>query len=116
MGFPMKTIFEKIIDNELPADKIYENERIIVIRDKFPKAPIHLLIITKKVIANMQSIESEDFSLVGEVFQIAKKLAKDFGLEEGGYRLVVNNGPNAGQIIPHLHFHILAGRPLGEMG
>lgn len=112
----MKTIFEKIIDEELPSEKVYEDDQILVIKDKYPKAPVHLLIITKKVIADIQSLKEEDLPLIGEVFRVAQQLAKEFNLEEGGYRLLVNNGPNAGQMINHIHFHLLGGRPLGPMG
>lgn len=112
----MKTIFEKIIDKELPAEKVYENEHIIVIKDKYPKAPVHLLLITKKVIPDLQSLQEGDFALMAEIVRVAQELAKQFNLEEEGYRLLVNNGPAAGQVIYHLHFHLLGGRPLGSMG
>lgn len=112
----MKTIFEKIIDGELPSEKVYEDEQLIAIKDKYPKAPVHLLIITKKVIPDIQSMSQTDLSLLGEVFRVAKKLAQEFGVEKSGYRLLINNGPNAGQTIPHLHFHLLGGGPLGPMG
>lgn len=112
----MKTIFEKIIDGELPAEKVYEDTKIIVIRDKYPQAPIHLLIIPKKLIPNLQSVKEEDLPLIGEIFKVAQKLAKEFEVEEDGYRLLVNNGPDAGQTISHLHFHLLSGRVLGPMG
>lgn len=112
----MKTLFEKIIDGELPSDKVYEDDKIIAIKDKFPKAPVHLLIITKKVIPNIDSLAEEDLPLMGEVFRVAKQLAKEFGLQEDGYRVVVNNGPNAGQEVFHLHFHLLGGHPLSRMG
>lgn len=112
----MKTIFEKIIAGELPAEKVYEDKNLLVIKDKFPKAPVHLLIITKKTIPNIQSLQEEDFPLMGEVYRLVQKLAKDFDLEEEGYRFLINNGPDAGQTIFHLHFHLLGGRPLGPMG
>lgn len=112
----MKTLFEKIISGELPAEKVYEDDKIVAIKDKFPKAPVHLLIITRKPIPNLQSVSSEDFSLIGEVFRVAQKLAKEFGVEEEGFRIVVNNGPHSGQEIQHLHFHLLGGRPLRSMG
>lgn len=112
----MKTLFEKIIEGELPAEKIYEDEKIIAIKDKYPKAPIHLLIIPKKRIENLQSLKEEDFPLMGEVLRVAQKLAKEFDLEKEGYRLLINNGPDAGQTIFHLHFHLLGGRLLGPMG
>lgn len=111
----MSTIFGKIIKGELPAEKVYENERILVIKDIHPIAPVHLLIISKKEIPNLQSASPDDLSLIGEMVAVAQKLAKDFGIEEG-YRLLTNNGEPAGQTILHLHFHLIGGRPLGAMG
>ena len=112
----MKTLFEKIIDRELPAEIVFEDDEIIVIKDKFPKAPVHLLIITKKVIPSIHEMEPEDYPLLGRIVDIAKKLAKEFALHKSGYRLLVNNGAQAGQTIFHLHFHLLGGHSLGEMG
>ncbi len=109
-----KTLFEKIIDGEMPAKKVYEDEAIIAIEDKFPKAPVHLLIIPKKVIPDIQSMQEEDFPLLGKIVKTAQKLAKEFNLGEG-YRLVVNNGTQAGQTIFHLHFHLMGGHFLGGM-
>ena len=100
----MSTIFEKV----------FENERIVAIVDAAPAAPVHLLIITRKVIPDLQSVETEDLPLIGEVVQVAQQLARKFGIESG-YRLLVNNGSEAGQTIPHLHFHLLGGRRLGRM-
>ncbi|NGX61629.1 MAG: Purine nucleoside phosphoramidase [Chlamydiae bacterium] len=112
-----KTIFEKIIEGELPAQKVYEDENILVIEDKYPKAPVHLLLIPKKPIPNIGALQEGDFLLLGEIFRVAQKIASEKELDEkGGYRLLVNNGPNAGQTIAHLHFHLLGGRPLGAMG
>ncbi|MCH9610346.1 MAG: Purine nucleoside phosphoramidase [Chlamydiales bacterium] len=110
-----KTLFEKIIAGELPADKVYEDEKIIAIKDKYPKAPVHILIIPKKVIVDIQSLQEEDFPLLGAVVKVAQRLAKEFELGEG-YRLVVNNGMQAGQTIFHLHFHLMGGHFLGGMG
>lgn len=111
----MKTLFEKIIDGELPAEKVYEDNTLVAIKDKYPKAPVHLLIIPRKVIPDLQSLQSEDLFLISEIVRVAQILAKQFGVEEEGYRLLVNNGMNAGQTIDHLHFHLLGGRPLGPM-
>lgn len=108
-----KTIFEKIIDRELPADIVFENDQVIAIKDKYPQAPIHLLIIAKKVIPDIQSLE--DYDLLKEMVQTAKKLTVEFGIEDG-YRLLTNNGPTAGQSIFHLHFHLLGGKELGALG
>jgi histidine triad (HIT) family protein len=112
----MKTLFEKIIAGELPSEKVYEDERIVAIKDKYPKAPVHLLIIPKKVIPDLQSVQPEDLPLMGEIVRVAQKLAKEFELEEDGYRLLVNHGPDAGQTIFHLHFHLMGGHPLEAMG
>lgn len=111
----MKTVFERIIQGELPAEKVFENERIIAIKDIAPKAPVHLLIITKKVIPDLQSVQTEDLHLIGEIVQIAQKLAKEFDIEDG-YRLLTNIGSDAGQVIFHLHFHLLGGHHLGNIG
>jgi len=112
----MKTLFEQIIDGTLDSEKVFENSKVIAIKDKFPKAPVHLLIITKKVIPDLQSMQEEDLPLLQEVVKVAQQLAKKYNLTEGGYRLLSNNGAGAGQTIFHLHFHLLGGRPLGEMG
>lgn len=111
----MKTIFEKIIEGEIPSEKVYENAHVIAIKDIDPKAPVHILIITKKNIPDFQSLEPSDYYLLGEVAKAAQEIAIEMKLA-GGYRLLVNNGPFAGQTIFHLHFHLLGGAPLGEMG
>ncbi len=109
------TLFEEIIERKREADIVFESERIIAIKDIAPAAPVHLLIITKKVIPDLQSMEAEDFPLLGKVVEVAQKLAKEFGIEKG-YRLLTNNGPPAGQSIFHLHFHLIGGRGLGRLG
>ena len=110
----MTTIFGKIIKGELPAEKVFENDRILAIKDLYPKAPIHLLIMPKKEIKNLQSLSPEDLGLMAGIIAVAQKLAKEFKIEDG-YRLITNNGSDAGQIIFHLHFHLIGGRPLGGM-
>lgn len=107
-----KTIFAKIIDRELPADILYEDELCLAFRDIAPQAPTHILIITKKPIPSTDGIGEEDEALVGHLFVVAKKLAAQFGLTNG-YRIVTNCGPDSGQAVPHLHFHLLGGRRLG---
>ncbi|QZA58564.1 HIT domain-containing protein [Candidatus Rhabdochlamydia porcellionis] len=108
----MSTIFAKIIRKELPATVVFENKRILAIEDLHPIAPIHILIMPKKEIPNFQSIASEDWSLIQEIFSLAQDLAKKYHIEEG-YRLSTNNGERAGQTIFHLHFHLIGGRRLG---
>ena len=87
----MTTIFAKIIKGELPAEKVFENDKIIAIKDKYPVAPVHILIISKKEITNLQAASQEDLPLLAEMLSVAQKLAKEFGIENG-YRLVTNNG------------------------
>lgn len=110
-----KSIFERIIEGEIPAEKVFENERIIAIKDIHPAAPVHLLIIPKKKIPDIQSMQEEDFFLLGEVVSVAQLLAKEFNITEG-YRLITNNGRGAGQTIFHLHFHLIGGRQLTLLG
>src|SRR6185295_20325624 len=100
----MKTIFQKIIDGEIPSDKVFENEQIIAIKDINPQAPIHLLIIAKKPIPSLAAITPEDGPLMAEMMQVAGDLARKFKIENG-FRLLTNNGTTAGQTIFHLHFH-----------
>lgn len=110
----MTTIFGKIIAGELPAEKVFENEKILVIKDMYPKAPVHLLIMPKKEIPDLQSVEEADLPLIGEMAKIAQQLAEEFHITDG-YRFTVNNGPRAGQSISHLHFHLIGGKSLGDM-
>lgn len=110
------TIFKDIIDGKIKAEKVFENERILAIKDKFPIAPVHILIMPKKEISGIDSIKEEDGPLIGEIFLVAKKLAKEFDIEEEGYRILTNNGEDAGQTIFHLHFHLIGGRKLRSMG
>lgn len=111
----MSTLFTKIINGEIPSDKVYENERIVAIKDIHPHAPVHILIISKKEIPNLQSVAPEDLPLIAEIVGVAQELAKRFGIADG-YRLITNNGSAAGQTIFHLHFHLLGGRSLGALG
>jgi len=105
-------IFCKIVDKELPSRIIYEDNKFIAFKDVNPKAPVHLLIITKKHIPSVNHIESQDADLVGELILIAQKIAKKEGVSESGYRLIFNIGKNAGQTVDHLHLHLLGGKKL----
>ncbi len=111
----MTTVFGKIIRGELPCKKVFENDRILAIEDIHPVAPVHILIMPKKEIPNLQSMDPHDLPLIGEIVEIAQKIAKEKGIAEG-YRLLTNNGPSGGQVIFHLHFHLIGGRRLGIMG
>lgn len=108
------TIFGRIIAGELPSDKVFENERILAFKDINPVAPVHILIVPKKAIPDLQSMTTEDLPLMGEIVEVAQTLAKKYHILEG-YRLLTNNGSLAGQIIFHLHFHLIGGRKLGAL-
>jgi histidine triad (HIT) family protein len=110
-----ETVFEKIIQGKLPCEKVYEDEKIIAIKDIHPAAPVHILIMPKKNFKNLQHLPKEDVNLIGEIVLVAQQLAKKIGIENN-YRLTTNNGPEAGQTIYHLHFHLLGGRTFGLLG
>ena len=104
-----KTIFQRIIDREIPADIVLEDEQCIVFRDIHPQAPTHLLLVPKKPIPDVESLQGEDQALLGHLWLVLGQLAEQLNLDRG-YRVVLNNGRQAGQEVPHLHFHVLAGR------
>ncbi len=108
------TVFGLIIEGKLPCTKVFENERILAIVDIHPVAPVHILIMPKKAIKNIQSLQPEDAMLLGEIIQVAQQIAEEKGIADG-YRLLTNNGPDAGQTIFHLHFHLIGGLVLGPM-
>ena len=107
-----KTIFERICDKEIPAEIVYEDEHIVAFRDIKPVAPTHVLIIPRKPIANLEAATSQDHAVLGHLLIKAPSIAAKLGLTAYGYRLVLNNGRDAGQEVPHLHFHLVAGRKL----
>ena len=111
----MTTVFGKIIEGTLPCKKVFENEWVLAIEDIAPVAPVHLLIIPKKPIKNLQDLSEADFPLLGEIIKAAKTLAAQYHIEEG-YRLLTNNGEEAGQSVFHLHFHLIGGRKLSLLG
>jgi histidine triad (HIT) family protein len=104
-------LFQKIIDRQIPADIVFEDDRCLAFRDIRPQAPVHVLLIPKKVIRTHADIAEEDVALLGHLHIVAAKLAQQLGLEDG-YRLVINCQEQAGQTVPHLHMHILGGRAL----
>ena len=107
-----KTIFKRIIDREIPAEIVYEDELCLAFRDVAPKAPVHVLLIPKKEIPAVEDLAADDQPLAGHLLLVAAKLARQLELNNG-YRLVINCGPDAGQAMNHLHLHLLGGRPLG---
>ena len=106
-----KTIFKKIIDGEIPADVIFQDEHCLAFRDINPQAPTHVLVIPRKEIASVDAITDEDQALVGHLYLVIRDLARELGLD-GGYRVIVNCGDEGGQTVDHLHFHLLGGRSL----
>lgn len=108
-----KTLFEKIIARELPGKIVYEDELVVAFQDIRPQAPVHILIVPREPIPRIAEARLEDERLVGHLLLKAAEVAKHLGLSQSGFRLVFNNGPDAGEAVPHLHCHILGGRHLG---
>ncbi len=108
-----KSLFEKIIARELPAKIVYEDQLVIAFRDIRPQAPTHVLIVPKKPIPRIAEAKPEDQQVLGYLLLKAAEVAHRLGLAQSGFRLVFNNGPDAGEAVPHLHLHILGGRRLG---
>ncbi len=109
----MKTLFEKIIAREIPAKIAHEDEHCLAIHDINPQAPVHVLVIPKKPIARIAAANADDQAVLGHLLLTAGNVARKLGLEHSGFRLVVNNGRDGGETVPHLHVHVLGGRPLG---
>ena len=105
------TIFKRIIDGEIPAEIVYEDDLCLAFSDIHPQAPTHLLVIPRKEIPSLDALEDEDQALVGHLHLVIRNLARERGLDNG-YRVVVNCGADGGQTVDHLHFHLLAGRAM----
>ncbi|MCW8336340.1 purine nucleoside phosphoramidase [Vibrio sp. SCSIO 43135] len=110
-----ETIFSKIINKEIPADVVYQDDLVTAFRDINPRAPIHVLIIPNKLIPTANDIEVEDELTMGRMFTVAKKIAKDEGIADDGYRLIMNCNSHGGQEVYHIHMHLVGGRPLGPL-
>ncbi|MDN3378474.1 MULTISPECIES: histidine triad nucleotide-binding protein [unclassified Pseudoalteromonas] len=108
-----ETIFTKIINREIPADIIYEDELSLAFKDINPQAPFHILIIPKKAIATINDITEQDTSIVGHLYVVAAKIAKQHGFSEDGFRVVMNCNEHGGQTVYHIHLHMLAGKSMG---
>ena len=109
----METLFTKIINKEIPADILFEDDRVLAFKDINPQAPLHFLVIPKKVIATTNDIAEEDEQVVGYMHRIAANICKDLDMAEDGYRTVMNCNKNGGQTVYHIHLHVLAGKALG---
>jgi histidine triad (HIT) family protein len=108
----MKTLFEKIAAREIPAAIVFEDDTVFAFRDISPQAPVHVLIVPKKVIPRIAEAAADDQKILGHLLLKAAEVAAQLGLDKTGYRLVINNGADGGETVPHLHCHILGGRPL----
>jgi histidine triad (HIT) family protein len=113
-GAPMsKTLFEKIIAREVQGTVVYEDDQVVAFQDIRPQAPVHVLIVPRKPIPRIAEAKPEDHQVLGHLLLKAAEVASKLGLTQSGYRLVFNNGPDAGEAVPHLHCHILGGRRMG---
>lgn len=109
-----KTLFERIIDGEIPGDFVYQDEHVVAIRDIHPAAPVHVLVIPRKPVPSLAHLEEEDGELAGRLLLAVRRIAEIEGVAEDGYRVVINTGEGGGQTVPHLHLHLLAGTRLDE--
>ncbi|MCM0648828.1 histidine triad nucleotide-binding protein [Clostridium swellfunianum] len=105
-------IFCSIIQGKIPSQKVYEDDQIFAFKDINPEAPVHVLIIPKKHIASINELDEDNSQVIGHIYGAAKKIAKELGIAESGYRVVANCGSDAGQTVFHIHFHLLGGRSL----
>ncbi len=106
------TLFEKIIAREIPAKIAFEDDEVLAFHDVNPQAPVHVLIVPKRPVSRLAAASNNDERLLGKLLLTAKSLAGTLGIEQSGYRLVINNGRNGGETVPHLHVHLLGGRAL----
>ncbi len=111
----MATIFTKIINREIPASIVFENDKVIAFKDINPQAPVHVLVVPKKEIPTINDIKEEDKELIGEVYLAIEKIAADLGIAEEGYRVIANCNEYGGQEVFHIHFHLLGGEKLGSL-
>ena len=107
-------VFCNIINKTIESQILFEDAHLIVIKDILPKAPVHLLIIPKKHVLSINHLDMEDQPLAGEMIVVAKKMAEQYGVSESGYKLIFNVGRDGGQVIPHLHLHLMGGKKLAE--
>jgi histidine triad (HIT) family protein len=110
-----KTLFTRIMDGEIPGEFVYQDEDLIAIRDVNPAAPVHILVIPRRPIPSLAELEERDWELAGRLMLAVSRIAREEGLENG-YRVVINTGKEGGQTVPHLHIHVLGGRPLTGHG
>jgi histidine triad (HIT) family protein len=108
-------LFCKIADGQIPSTKVHETKNILAFEDINPQAPVHVLVIPKKHVTNINDLDKKDMEIVPEIMEAIKQVASNKELADSGYRVIVNNGSGAGQEVFHLHFHVLGGKPLGPL-
>lgn len=111
----MTTLFAKIVSGEIPSDTVFQDEQVTAFRDINPVAPTHILIVPNRVIPTVNDLTTDDEQLVGHMVLVAQRLAEQEGIAEDGFRLIVNCNQDGGQVVYHLHLHLVGGRPLGPM-
>ena len=109
----MDCIFCKIIAKEIPSEIVYEDEEILAFKDIAPKAPVHIVVIPKKHIEKITEIEKQDEAVIGRIYSAINQIAREQGIAEDGFRVIINCGENGGQEVKHIHFHLLGGTKLG---
>lgn len=107
-----KSLFQKICDKEIPAEILHEDDQCVAFRDISPQAPTHILVVPRKAIVRIDEASGTDAAVLGHLLLTAASVARTEGIAEGGYRLVINNGADGGEAVPHLHVHLLGGRPM----
>jgi histidine triad (HIT) family protein len=107
-----KTLFQKIADRDIPGDIVYEDELVLAFRDIQPQGPVHVLLVPRKPIPRIAAATSEDHATLGHLLLKAAEVARTLGIEDTGYRLIINNGPHGGEAVPHLHLHLVGGRQM----
>ena len=112
---PAETVFTRIIRGEIAADVVYEDDHCVAFRDIRPKAPTHVLVVPREPLPGLQDAGDEHTELLGRLLVAARKVAVQEGIVESGFRCIINCGPDGGQEVPHLHLHVLGGRPVGPM-
>jgi histidine triad (HIT) family protein len=110
-----KTIFERIAEGEIPAEVVYQDEHCVCFRDINPQAPVHLLLVPRRPIPRLAEVEPADHAVLGHLMVKARVIAEQEDIAASGFRVIINNGPDGGEEVPHLHLHLLGGRPLGPM-
>jgi diadenosine tetraphosphate (Ap4A) HIT family hydrolase len=106
-------LFCGIVEGKIKANLVYQDDAVIAFKDIGPKAPVHILIVPRKHIENILALDPSDAAVIGQIFQVAARLAREQGIADSGFRVVVNSGADAGQSVSHLHYHLLGGRQLG---